>query len=116
MPLPSGAIVQPDAPRPAPRAGPGPDTQGPACRIALKVVPGARQSRIAGPLGERLKVRVASPPENGRANAEVCELLAAALNLSPRQVSIVSGHTHPEKTARAVGITADEAARLLGLT
>lgn len=82
-------------------------------RIRLKVVPGSSRDALAGWLDDRLKIRVAAPPEQGQANAAVCRLLAGALGISRRQVQIVSGHTSPEKTAEVQGLTADQAAALL---
>lgn len=84
-----------------------------AVRIALKVVPGSRRDRVVGPLGDRLKVKVAAPPEDGRANRSVCDQLAAALGVSAGDVSIVAGHGTPEKVARVRGMTASEAWRRL---
>jgi len=82
-------------------------------RIRLKVVPGASRDALAGWLDDRLKIRVAAPPEQGQANAAVCRVLAKALGLNPRQVEIVSGHTSPQKTAEVHGLTATQAAALL---
>lgn len=79
-----------------------------AVRIALKVVPGSRKDEVAGMLGERLKIRVSAPPEAGKANAAVCEVLAKVLGVPSRAVSIVSGLTNPEKIARVEGINADD--------
>lgn len=91
------------------------DTHAPACRIDLKVVPGASRSGVAGVLGDRVKVRVAAPPQEGRANDAVRDLLADALGVRPRDVTIVSGHGSPEKTARVAGVDAATAARRLGV-
>ena len=86
----------------------------PATRIALKVVPGSRRAQIVGALGDRLKVKVAAAPEDGKANKAVCELLAEALKISVRDVSIIAGHSNPEKIALVVGLGPDEVeARLL---
>ncbi len=85
-----------------------------ACRIRLKVVPGSRADKVVGPLGDRLKVKVAAPPEDGKANAAVCALLAEALGVSPKAVTIVAGHTNPEKSARVEGLTAAEVLARLG--
>jgi len=92
-----------------------PTPPSPATRIALKVVPGSRRAQIVGPLGDRLKIKVASPPEHGRANDEVCALLAAAMGLPARAVTIIAGNTRPEKTARVEGLTSSDVARRLGL-
>jgi len=73
---------------------------GPDVLIRIKAVPGASRQEIAGPLGNRLKVRVSAPPEGGRANKAVCQLIARALGVKPKQVSIEAGRTSPEKTVR----------------
>lgn len=73
--------------------------------VWLKVVPGAKRDGLAGALGERLKVRVSAPPEDGRANAAVCAVLAAALGVKARAVTIAHGACNPEKVARVEGLT-----------
>lgn len=78
-----------------------------AVRLRLKVVPGSRKEQIVGPLGDRLKVKVAAPPEDGKANHAVCVLLARVLGIDERRVSIVAGHTNPEKVARIEGVSCD---------
>ncbi|MBM4109467.1 MAG: DUF167 domain-containing protein [Phycisphaerae bacterium] len=85
------------------------------CRIDVRVVPGSRRAGVVGPLGDRLKVKVAAPPEDGRANAEVRRLLAAALGVPDHAVTIAQGHARPEKQARIAGLGSDEARRRLGL-
>lgn len=94
---------------------PGPEKR-PASpvRIAIKAVPGAKRDEIVGRLGDRLKVRIAAPPEAGRANEAICELLAAALGIPTRQVRIVSGHTRPEKTAEITGASVAAVQGLFG--
>lgn len=71
--------------------------------VPLKVVPGASRSKVVGPLGDRLKVAVAAPPERGAANDEVCRVLADALGVRPGDVRIVAGATTPLKTASVPG-------------
>lgn len=73
-------------------------------QLLIKAVPGARSDQVCGWLGERLKVRVSAPPEDGRANRAICELLAAELGLKPRSVEVVGGHTRAEKTVTITGI------------
>lgn len=69
-----------------------------AVHFAVKVVPGASRDRIAGVLGDALKVQVAAPPEGGKANAALCELLAQALGVNARDVQVVAGAASPRKT------------------
>ena len=85
------------------------------CLLAVKVVPGASRDRIAGPLGERLKVQVRQAPEKGKANRAVCDLLAAALGVARGDVTVVRGQTRPEKALVVRGMGPVEAARRLGL-
>jgi uncharacterized protein len=82
-------------------------------RLAVKAVPGAKRDEIAGPLGDRLKVRVSAPPEGGKANAAICALIAAALDVRERDVTIVSGHTRAEKILEIAGASAGAVARLM---
>jgi uncharacterized protein (TIGR00251 family) len=81
--------------------------------VAVKVVPGASRSRIAGPHGDLLKVHVAAPPERGRANEALCDLLAEALGVPRRAVSVVRGVSSPVKTVRVDGVSPAEAERRL---
>ena len=85
-----------------------------AHRLAIKVVPGASRSGIAGWLGDELKIRVSAPPDRGKANLEVQTLLAAALNLRIDQVTIVSGHTRPRKIVALTGIDREAITRVFG--
>jgi uncharacterized protein (TIGR00251 family) len=82
-------------------------------RLKLKVVPGASRDRIAGVLGDALKVAVAQPPEGGAANRAVVQLLAACLKVPARSIEIVAGHSSPRKDVRIAGISADELLRRL---
>jgi len=76
--------------------------------LQVKVVPGAGRDRVAGRYGEGLKVQVTAPPEKGKANEAVVQVLAAALSLRPSQVAIVSGQGSPRKTVRIEGMGQDE--------
>lgn len=82
------------------------EQRGPDVLLRLKVVPGASRSQVAGLLGDRLKVRVAAPPEAGKANAAVLALLANALGVKASSLSIESGGTNPEKVVRVTGADA----------
>ena len=53
--------------------------------------PGAKRSEFAGRHGERIKLRLAAPPVDGKANAALIEFLAAYFGVPRRNVSIVSG-------------------------
>jgi len=57
---------------------------------------------------------VSAPPEGGRANDAVLDLLAAQLDLPRRSLSIVSGHSGREKVVEMHGIDPTESERRLG--
>lgn len=76
--------------------------------LRLKVIPGASQTRVVGWLGDSLKVAVSAPPESGKANAAVLELLAQALNIPPKSLQLISGQTQPRKLVRITGLTDSE--------
>ncbi len=81
--------------------------------LRLKVVPKASRTRIVGVLGDRLKITVAAPPEQGQANIAVCQLLSQTLGVPPRQVRITAGAGSSQKTVQVVGLDADTAVERL---
>lgn len=82
-------------------------------RVRLRVSPGARRPGVAGRHGDGWKIRVAEPPEDGRANEAVVRLLARTLRLAARDVQVVAGHASRDKVVALDGISEDGAARLL---
>ena len=80
----------------------------------MKVVPGAATTAIAGWLGDALKVRVAAPPQRGKANVAVEALIAEALGLPAAAVRIVAGHGSARKLVEVDGMTITELQRRLG--
>ena len=82
-------------------------------RIALRVSPGGSRAQVVGRHGEAWKIRVAAPPENGKANDAVIRLLASALDLAQRDVTLVSGHGARDKVVSLAGIDSGEAERRL---
>ncbi len=75
--------------------------------VAVKVQPGARRpgllGRVPDTAGNRLKIAVAEPPEDGRANRAVCAALAEALCVPPSDVSILHGASSRQKTLLVAG-------------
>jgi uncharacterized protein len=85
----------------------------PSARVRLRVSPGARRDELVGRHGEGWKVRVSAPPEDGRANDAVLDLLARELSLPRRSLSIVSGQTAREKVVLVEGIDRTESEQRL---
>jgi hypothetical protein len=77
--------------------------------ITVKVTPKARKNAVAGILADgTVKVQVTAPPEAGKANAAVKEVLAQALGLSVSQIEIVAGQSSERKLISLVGIAPAE--------
>jgi hypothetical protein len=72
--------------------------------LSVKVVPGARQTRVVGMLGDALKLQVAVAPEHGKANQAVVELLAGFFGVKTAQVTVVAGLSSPRKQVAIEGI------------
>jgi len=73
---------------------------GAALVLCLHVQPGAKRTQVAGTHGDALKIRLAAPPVDGRANAELLRYLADAFGVPLRQVTLVRGESSRQKTVR----------------
>jgi uncharacterized protein (TIGR00251 family) len=82
--------------------------------ITVRVIPRAGRSGLAGTRGDALLVRLQSPPVEGAANEELIEVLARALQVPKRAVTIVGGGRSRQKRVRVGGIDAATAAARLG--
>ena len=80
--------------------------------LTLHIQPGAKKSGIAGLHGEALKIRLAAPPVDGKANAELLGFLAKACGVPRSAVELLSGETSRAKRVRLFGA---DPARVAGL-
>lgn len=72
--------------------------------IRLKVVPSSSRDQIVGWLGDSLKIKVAAPPEKGKANQAVIQLLARTMGIEPSAIRVVSGESTPNKIVEISGV------------
>ena len=73
--------------------------------LNLRVSPGAKSVGIEGTYGESaIKVRVAAPPVDGKANAEVERLLAELLGVARSDISVIRGSSSRDKTLLVHGL------------
>jgi uncharacterized protein len=86
-------------------------TEGAVFRI--RVVPRSPRSEIVGLQGDALKVRIAAPPVEGKANEECIRFFAELLDVRKAAVKITSGHTSKTKTVSVSGRTAAQIAALI---
>ena len=72
--------------------------------LVIHARPGARRSELAGVHGPALAVRVAARPACGAANQELIRVLADALSVPPRAVTLLSGGQARVKRLHVAGI------------
>lgn len=83
-------------------------------RRSVRVTPRAKRPGLQGLRDDGVVLaRVGAPPEDGRANAELCSVLAKALGLRARQVTVVVGQTSRDKVVEIDGLTGDRVDALL---
>jgi uncharacterized protein (TIGR00251 family) len=82
-------------------------------RVAITVSPGAARTELVGRHGDGWRARIAAPPERGRANRALVELLAEALDIPRDRVTIVAGRTGRRKLVEVKGLEAPELHRRL---
>ena len=81
--------------------------------IAVHAQAGAGRSAVVGRHGGALKVKVAAPPEGGRANEALTKLLAETLGVKPQAIELLSGQSSRSKRFRVTGVELDDLKRLL---
>ena len=79
----------------------------------MHVVPRARATEIVGPHGDAIRIRLAAPPVDGAANAELVRFLAERLGVPRGAIAIVRGATARRKTVSMEGVTPEIAERVL---
>lgn len=85
------------------------------CTLLVRVQPGARRAGLVGRFGDAVKIAVTAPPSDGRANEELCALVARIAGVPARAVTVRIGGASRTKTLFVRGVEADDlAARLDG--
>jgi len=81
----------------------------------VKAVPGSSRTAVSGLLDGMLKVKIAAPPEKGKANQSLIEFLAKKLGTKKNAVSIITGQTNPIKQVQVTGMSGQTLLKKLGL-
>ncbi|HEX4869203.1 MAG TPA: DUF167 family protein [Moraxellaceae bacterium] len=74
--------------------------EGEAVVLVLHAQPGARESAFAGLHGDALKVRLAAPAQEGKANRELCRFLAEAFGVPRTAVELLAGDSSRHKRVK----------------
>jgi len=75
--------------------------------FTAKIVPGSSKTAIAGLLNGALKIKIAAPPEHGKANRALIEFLAKKLGVKKNALTIISGKTTHLKQLKIAGLSSD---------
>ncbi len=75
--------------------------------LTLHIQPGAKRTEVAGVHGDALKIRLAAPPIDGKANAALIAFIAERLGLAKSAVSLKSGQSSRRKVVEVNGAKAD---------
>lgn len=81
--------------------------------LTLHIQPGAKRTECAGLHGDALKIRLAAPPVDGKANALLIDYVAERMGCGRNAVTLISGQTSRRKVLALSGCTAESVARLL---
>ena len=84
--------------------------------LTLHIQPGAKKTEFAGLHGDALKIRLAAPPVDGKANEALVKFIATTLHLPKSSVTLKSGQTSRRKVLEITGATAESVAQLTQAT
>lgn len=76
---------------------------GEVLTLTLHIQPGAKRTEVAGLHGEALKIRLAAPPVEGRANEALLKFVAASFGVPLRQVELKQGGQSRHKVVAVTG-------------
>ena len=72
--------------------------------LKIKVEPRSSRAGIIGPYGDALKIKLTSPPVEGKANKELIEVLAKEFGIHKKDVEIIMGKNSSNKVVRLIGV------------
>jgi uncharacterized protein (TIGR00251 family) len=76
--------------------------------LATRVTPNAGRNEITGWRDGVLQMKIAAPPEKGKANKELIDFLSQALGVKRYAISIIKGHTSRNKVIAIEGMSQEE--------
>ena len=71
--------------------------------LKIKVEPRSSRAGVVGQYGDALKVKLTSPPVEGKANKELIEVLAKHFGVHKRNIEIIAGHSSKNKLVKLYG-------------
>lgn len=77
--------------------------EGESIVLVLHVQPGAKRTEVSGLHGEALKIRLAAPPIEGRANEALLRFIAETFDVPQREVELLRGGQSRHKMVKVTG-------------
>lgn len=82
--------------------------------VRVKVQPRASKNKIAGLLGDALKVMLTAPPVDGEANSALVDFFSSLFKVSKSCIEILSGHTGRTKLVKIRGVSISQLTEVVG--
>lgn len=76
--------------------------------LSVRAVPRASKNEIQGVHDGALKIRLTTPPVDGKANRALIKFLSKTLRIPKSQIQLLRGETGRNKTVRITGLTQKE--------
>ena len=80
--------------------------------MTLHIQPGAKKTEIAGIYGDALKIRLAAPPVDGKANTALIDFVARQLGIAKHRIELKSGQTSRRKVLAVTTVSCETVLRL----
>lgn len=81
--------------------------------IAVRILPNAAANEVVGLADDVLRLKIAAPPVNGKANRELVDFLSRRLGICKDDIVIIHGYTSRSKLITIDGLSRDEALKCL---
>ncbi len=78
-------------------------------RLKLRIVPNAKRNEVTGEHGDAVKIKVAAPAIEGKANEALLEFIAEKLGIHRRNLTLIAGEKSRDKLIEIAGLDATEA-------
>ena len=82
--------------------------------IQVQIQSKSSHNQIVGLHDGRLKIKIAAPPVDGKANESLIEFLAKTFKISKSNIEILKGHTSKLKTIKLSGISENTYRSIIG--
>lgn len=76
--------------------------------VKVRVIANSKKSEMAGRIGHILRIRIARPASENKANEELVDFMADFFEVEKKMVKIIRGHKAREKTMSIIGRSEDE--------